>query len=540
MHLTLLDPFTARSKVRIALGVILLACLASHAAGISAIEFTGEDEVMFMQTGLTVLYGLLGHFGRVAELFVFYYPPLQSMVPTPFMAVWGASEWTLRLPGVLAGVLTCGLLYLVVRQCGSDRRVALLASLLYGVSGIAGNNKFALTCGILAPGLIVAAHGLARFLTAEDERVEGRALMECAAGLVWSTLSLQDGLFYIPIVALAYWRKKGWQVSSGAGRAMGVLVAGVAVYALLWIVTPRLLAPDSAGGFLKVKTILSQLGAFRVTDLFYSFYTATSWVAIMLAAVLLPLGLKAGTSSLRWMALFYGFPLALWVFAFDYPNVRSAHMLNAFPGFCALWATGAIAAWDALRRRSGIPARLVLAALSLLVVWAIASIALQNAVLYGTDRIPGNLASVLGPVSTSHFAQGRRYERFGQHAAGLYVRERTRPDQGVLCNLGGSFAAYYAHRPGSGLRQLAVYGVDSNRWKVANIRYLVAAPSLSLPAGSPDRRELTLAAQVLIDGRISLAIYDLWGEATEPCVIDGDAVRAQFVAQGTPWREMIR
>jgi hypothetical protein len=240
------------------------------------------------------------------------------------------------------------------------------------------------------------------------------------------------------------------------------------------------------------------------------------------------------------VALFYGLPLALWTFAFDYSNVRAGHMLNAFPGFCSLWAAGALALWDALRRRSGIPSRLALVAFSMLLVWAVASMALQNAVLYGTDRIPSNLASTLGPVSSHHFAQDRRYERFGQHAAGLYVREHTRPDQAVLCNLGGSFAAYYAHRPGSDLRQLAVYGADPNRWKSANIRYFVATPSSSLPAGSPDRRAFKLAGQVLIDGRVSLVIYDLWGETAEPCIIDGDAGRARFVAQGTPWRDMIK
>lgn len=540
MQSLLVTTLSERSRVGIALGFILLVCLASHAMGISAIEFTGEDEVMFMQTGLTVLHGLLGHFGRMAELFTFYYPPLQSMVPTPFMVVWGASEWTLRLPGVLAGVLTCGLLYLVVRRCSSDRRIALLASLLYAISGIAGNNKFALTCGILAPGLIIAAYGLVRFLTAEAEREEGRALMICAAGLVWSIMSLQDGLFYIPVIFLAYWRKKGCRFSPGSGWPFAVLIAGVVTYGLFWIVMPSLVAPGSAGGFLKVMTILSQLGAFRVTDLFYSFYTATSWIAILLAAVFMPLGLKVGTSSLRWVALFYGLPLALWTFVFDYPNVRSAHMLNAFPGFCALWAVGAFAVWGVLRRQSFIYNRLALVGLSALLVWSIASMALQNAVLYGTDRIPGNRASMLGPLSPSHLAQGRRYERLGQHAAGLYVRERTQPEQAVLCNLGGSFAAYYARRPDGSLQKLVENGSDPGKWKSSNIRYLVAAPSRPLPAGSPDRNALKVAGQIMIDGNVSLVIYDLWNELAETHLLDGKAGRAQFAALGRPWSDMVR
>ena len=245
-----------------------------------------------MQNGLTVLHGLLGHFSRVAELFLFYYPPLQSMVPTPFMAVWGASEWTLRLPGVLAGVLTCGLLYLVVRQCGSDQ-----ACCPPGQPPLRDQRycREQQVCAHLRhPGSRPDYCCIRYCLVSErneDERIEGRALIVCAIGLVWSIMSLQDGLFYIPVIML--WRigarRAGGFHPAPAGRWVSSSPAWsrMRCYGSLY---PALLAPGSGGGFLKVKTILSQLGCLPRTDLFYSFYTATSWVAILLAAVLLPLG----------------------------------------------------------------------------------------------------------------------------------------------------------------------------------------------------------------------------------------------------------
>jgi len=495
---------------------------------------------MFMINGLGFLDGITGHFGRLFGIFLFYYPPIQSIAPIPFIAGFGASEWTMRLPSAIAGILICAFLFRIVRRITADTRVALLASLLYAVSGVAGNNKFALTGGLLSLGLIVAFDGLSQFLGSKDERICNRALFWCAAGLIWATLSLQDGLFYVPILAIAYWTKYRFKVSRGTFPAVAFLVAGIGGYLLCWILLPKLLCPTASFGAQKVSTILSQLGACRLRELVGGYTTATSLPVIGLSVLLLPLGFIRGATLLRWMTLFYGFPLFLWTFVFDYPNLRVSHLLVAFPLFCALWATSSIKIWDSLRQRSGVYSHAASWLWIILMIWSVAATALQNAYLFGTDRLSKKQASLLGPVSTGNLPQGRRFNRFGQHAAGLWIRDNTPSGQKILCNLGGSFAAYYAQRDDVPLDYLLKNLTNTASWKADHARYLVYSSYFPMPKGCPSLQSYTPAAKLVMDGQTVLTIYDLWNETSQCTELDYRSARRHFAQQHTSWRDYLR
>jgi len=522
------------------LGLILLVALLSNFAGIRAIEFTGEDEVMFMVNGLSFLDGISGHLGRILEIFLFYYPPLQSIVPLPFVAGFGASEWTMRLPSALAGVLICAFLFRIVRRITADSRSALLASLLYAASGVSGNNKFALTGGLLSLGLIITFDGLSQFLESTNERTKNRALFWSAFGLIWATLSLQDGLFYIPTLAMAYGTQYRFKISRGTLPALIFLIIGIGGYILCWILLPRILCPSSSFGAQKVSTLLSQLGACRLRELMGGYTTATSLPVIGLALILLPLGFFKGSTLLHWMTLFYGFPLFLWTFVFDYPNLRVSHLLVAFPLFCALWAQGSIKIWDSLHQRANGFSCATPWLWILLMAWSVSATALQNVFLFGTDRLPQKQASLLGPVSPDYLPQGRRFTRFGQHAAGIWIRENTPPDQKILCNLGGSFSAYYAKRNDAPLNRLVSNGSNTARWKADNIRYLVHSSYFSMPKGCPSLELYTPAAQLVMDGHPILTIYDLWNETAHASELDYESAKLYFAQHYTSWRDYLR
>jgi 4-amino-4-deoxy-L-arabinose transferase-like glycosyltransferase len=501
------------------LAVVLAVALGTHLRGICAIEFTGEDELLFMRVSEAFLRLAAGQHRAAAEIVTFYYPPLQALLPAPLVALFGAQEWTMRLPGALCGAAVAAVLHAIVREASGDRRAALLAALAYALSGVCANNKFALTSGVLSLGLAVGCLGLVRLVSRRDAAEQDRALLLAALGLVWAMMTLPDGFFCLPVLGLAWWRRRRLSWSRASVTAWAVVAAWTVAYGFGWIALPRILLPQQPGGMMKLANLLADLGTFRLWDLAGSFVTASSVPAVVL---ILPAGLavlRPRGGAMRWMAAYYGLPLLLWTFVFGYANVRTAHLLHAWPLFCALLGAGAVRIADHLGRPGG-GGRALCAAWAAAVGLALAGAAWNNARLNLTDRLDRRIAWIHGPASLEMLPQGRRFERLGQRTAGRFVRKHSPEGCGVISNTGGSFGDYYARRPAFPTALLSEIGDDPAAWKERNVRFVLQDPGRALPAPAGLLEQWPVAAEVRRGRRTTLLLRDLWKETASAAVID--------------------
>lgn len=514
-------------------GVDLAICTALFLAAASAqmptvfrAEFTGEDEYLFSLMSIEWIRLALGYDEAFQRIAAFYYPPLQSLLPAPLMWFFGPSEWVMRLPGALFAAAAVPLLYAWVRNAGESRATAAVAGLMMGLMGVLANHAYALTCGLFIFGATLSASGLARFIEAESTRIADRGWLRACGGWFFAATALPDAYFYLPVLGLAYLRKRRFVFTPAALAGIALVIAWTAAYAVWWIYLPSVRIGSIAGGEHKIKTLFSALGTIRLGELVRSFASGSSWIAVALAPLLMPLGWRRAGKGLRWAGAYFGVPLALWTFVFDYSNVRSGHMLLAFPFYAALWAIGA---GDAARRASahGAVARAVVAGLF---TAALVSGLWQSFALHMTDRVP---ESRLGPtwwVLKGFYPEGRRLVVHGQHAAAVWILRRAPPDQLVAANLGGSFGEYYTWRRIADARLLAACARDPARARAERVRYYAHSLRAPLPhtLTEADISDLPISAEVRHRGETVMRIYDLWREPRELAILDADAGRRRM------------
>jgi hypothetical protein len=456
----------------------------------------------------------------MCQVFAFYYPPLQALLPAPLIALFGLNTWTLRLPGALCGAAAAVLLFWTIdRGEGRNRRAALLAGVLAAAGGVVANHHYALTNGIFSLGAAICALGLARFMDSPDDTAEDRWLLVGSVGIVWAAMTLPDAYFGLPVLALAYVCRRGFRFTRSALTAAGMIILWTVVYGVFWFWLPRCWQED-VGSRSKVQAILSQLGAFRVQDLMMSFAAASSWPMLILAPILLPLGWTQAARGLRWVVGVYVFPLLLWTFAFDYPNVRASHMLVAFPAYAMLWSLGAFRLFDLSRTHSSwisAAAAVVLAATVLSALW-------QASVLHVADIVPEERRGPSWLVLKGYYPQGRCVDVLGQPAAGWWVRSHSETNAGVCSNLGGAFSDYYAARPHCPLSRLPELAHDAEAARGSGVRFYAH----SLETGQPPETaldELPVALEVRHRNQTILRLYDLWRECRETEVLDASEGR---------------
>lgn len=502
-------------------------------------EFIGEDEMLFTLMGIEWIRWALGAADALERITAFYYPPLQSAIAAPLIWIWGPVEWAVRLPGALCAAAASPLLYTLMRREGATPLASGIAAGMLALCSVLANHAYALTCGLFIFGATLSACGLARFVRAATEREADRGWLIAAIGWVLSALSLPDAFFYLPVLALAYGWRRQFRITGAAFLGMLLILGWIAAYALLWIYLPSVREAGVSGGEHKIKTALSSIGTFRLGELIHSFASGSSWIAVALSPLLIPLGWRSANRGLRWVTIYFALPLGVWTFVLDYANVRSAHMLLSFPAFAALWGGGAMGMYQRARRLSAWAAA---AAVFLLVV-ALASGLWQSLVLHVTDRIP---ASWWGPswwVLRDVYPQNRRLEMFGQHAAAVWIDRRAAADQGVVGNLGGSFASYYAARFSASTEHLDVWARDPNRARADRVRFYVHSlrqpPPQKLTAEM--RAEIPVAANVWYRGAPILEIYDLWGELNTAAALDLEQGRRRMrEIQNTRWKAQKR
>lgn len=498
-------------------------------------EFTGEDELLFARMGVEWIRVALGIPGAFERIQMFYYPPLQSMSAAPLIWIWGPVEWVVRLPGAAAAAVAAPLLFWMMRRSGAAALVQWCAAAMMSLHGVLANHAYALTCGLFAGSSMLSAVGLYRFVSDTGEKSYKIGWIVACAGWVLMAASLPDAFFYLPVLAVAYAWRRGFRVGLVEGIGWGLILLWTAVYAFFWFWEPRIPGGTHTGAWHKIHVAFSNFGAFRIRELFESFAAGSSWLAVMLAPICLPLGWRVADHGMRAVALYFALPLGIWTFVLGYANVRSAHMLLAFPAYAALWSLGAHEAG----RRIGTRHQFVGLLFKIVAATAVITGVVQAVLLHGGDfheltkRLPDWVAY------EECYPQGRRLEILGQAAAGVWIRRGTLESISVYSPLGGSFDQYYCERPPIRSEMVGQLVNNIEEAKSHNARYL------ALPARNPEPRlmariaanEIPLVAKVQYRGKDVLHIFDLWREPREPAILDAEKGRRRFrEIQAEQWR----
>lgn len=509
--------------------VFLLALLA-HLPSALWSEFIGEDELLFTMSSLSWIKLAHGVPDAFREITSFYYPPLQSLLMVPLVWWFGPTEWAVRLPGALCGSGSAVLLYAILRSAHAPLLACRLASLLGALGGILANSVYAVTVGPFLFGITWSAYGVARFAEATTKREADRALWTGATGWVWAAMSMPDAYFYLPVMCWLYFRARGFRFSPSAILSISLMGLWIFSYAWFWLLRPALQHAGMSGGEHKISELLSSFGTVRIHELALTLVSISSWIMALSAPLLVLVGWRASSIGIRATTWYFGVPLAMWTFVFDYSNVRASHMALAFPAFAMLWAAGIARLSEIARARSRIVHGLVMA-----FAWlTLLSVAWQSYALHMTDRKRGPSIAVLHDF----YPSGRRLLTYGQPAAGAWLMGNSPPSERVVSNLGGAFGPLYAFRVAAHIRDLASYAADPDVARVASVRWYVH--SLIWESEPNALLGIPVALEVHHRGEVILRVYDLWrkhGGAAD--IVDAEEGREQFErARTDAWQRM--
>lgn len=513
--------------------VLFLAAFAAQGPIVFCSEFTGEDEVLFAVMSLEWIRVGLGIPGAFEKIQFFYYPPLQSLISAPLVWFFGPTEWSMRLPGAFMASLAAPLLFLIMRGAGASSFAQWIAAGMIALHGVLANHAYALTCGLFTGASAICAFGIREFVEQSERARQSCGWMIASMGWVLMAATLPDAYFHLPVLLALYAWKRRFRADRMDIVGFLLLVLWIVAYGYFGVIQPALRDSDQSGTAHKIRLILSDIGTFRVRELVSSFAAGSSWPAVLLSLILVPLGWREASTGLRAIVFFFAFPLALWTFVFGYSNVRSAHMLLAFPAYAALWALGAsrmARVAQTISPQMAITTRAAIICAFLVGLW-------QSCSLYWikSPRLAERSPSWL--VEKSVYPQGRRLEEFGQSAASVWIQRRTPEDVSVLSTLGGAFADYYCKRPSWRIEDLERYLADPSSAREAQARYFAVHIH---PQTQPLRERLassgaTLSAEIRVGDRAVLSIYDLWREPRDPALIDAKKGRKRFEEIHRAW-----
>jgi len=178
--------------------------------------------------------------------------PLASLVQVPFIALLGPTAIASALPFAIAGAFAAPIAWLIGRDAGAGRHVALGAGILTAVPGLSlmymtQPDNFSLYQPLVAGSLLLAARGLRR-------RPRAFALAGLLAGL--ATLSRNDGVLVLGALGLAFlWDRVGAWRSGGARTPRVPLAAAIGALTLFALaVTPWYLRQLATFGQLSPST----------------------------------------------------------------------------------------------------------------------------------------------------------------------------------------------------------------------------------------------------------------------------------------------
>ena len=498
-------------RTKLILGFLLIFGVAAffHLWRLGVPDLIGEDEYLHTQVGKAAIRFLHGDMNAIVGVLQHQYPPLQPITSAVSVSVFGMNEWAIRLPGALAGIAACMLFYWWMTRA-LLWPWAVFAGFLFAVSGAVGNHRYALAGGWLSVWMIIVAWALWEFMEAGDQAAEDRACLWASLGVACGIMSMQDSLFWLPVLSVAYVAKRGGRLSVGACRSIAIAGVSLLAYLIGWYLIPALWFKYS-GSADKLHTAMATLGAFRINDLVGTLRTAFGANLLIGSVFIFWFGLIGFRRGDKWVATLYGFYTVIWVNVLNYQNVRACHLIHILPFYIYMVVRGLSWVWTRVSDDTSAiiraPARVVLV---VFVTFALTGTACQTIANQLTDSFPAGFSHVFGEMDSSHPAQSRTFKRYGFKLAGDYLREHMLPGERLVCPLSGVFGGFYV---GKAQAVSSEFDWDRliRRGSCGKTRWWVGPPS-QIPSRVPSQN--MQVASVCVDGHTQIVILDLQGGVT--------------------------
>lgn len=497
---------------------VLLVAAFAHLFRLGQGEFVGEDEALVM---VKVARQFLWRedLRNLGALLTSAHPPLRLLVATPSVALFGPTEFGLRLPNALAGILVCLWTYRVGRRL-FGQQAGLLAAAFIAVSGMSGVYRSANGIGLFTWLLLGAFDALLTSLAAADRSQERRTLTTAAVWLGLATWTFVEGGVFAVTSALLYgWQRRQWKPLI---RPALIYAGFVLLYALIWVLLPTVLLGDdgASGNASHILGRVQALGAWNGPAFVGRLLTQASPGLALLLVIGLLVQLRRWDLGSTLVAAFVLPHWLIWMVLLEQPQ---GHELYLLPWWAMLAAAGlaSIAGPDAPVWQRG--ATVIVVALVLgVALW-------QTYVIYLQAHIAATRANAVWFDEQWLVAGAPRFVQWGQPAAGVYIRTHAGPQERIVTDFGGSLELYYAGRPSHGFAPESTAPTPAliAAGRANGIRFLVRRVAASW---SPPPGEITPACLITVRGLPSLAIYDLDNPQTVPEIWAAEQVSPQFYA----------
>jgi hypothetical protein len=513
--------------------IIIFISIFFHFYRLDLLEFVGEDEALVMNKIVRLLHWRTD-VRNLGSLLTAAHPPLRYLVSLPFVYFFGATEFWLRFPHALAGVLAVYWIYRI-SSLVFGHRSGLLAALVLSVSSISAAYRSANGIGVFTLFVLVALECLIR---SEHSNTPGNItkwLSFTSLSLGLATITFLEGVvFVLPVVYFIYKRKLKWKIMV---KPFVIYVFFAGGYLLIWNILPKILSilgflpPVLGGNASHLIKRLSLLGDFNLIDTIGAIIVTNS-----LPMFLFFIGIGFIQKKYLWqkarIPILYFVPhVILWLFVFQNPCGHGAYVT---PLLALLIGGGVSWLWTISNRQIG---QLKLFT-SVLFMGALILTGWQNYVLNLQSDIKPTLRSLI--YFEESFMQepcgAPRFTFVGKAAAGLFVRENGRPTEQVLTDIGGNMELFYAGLPHTSakIQDLEQFLTDKDTMQTMGIHFLVVQNNKDYSF----TQSRVPAAIVSVRGHRTLYIYDLWEDHTHPLVLEAEEMRNDFYEKFGFWTEI--
>lgn len=165
-----------------------------------------QDEAVGGYDAFCILHSLKDHHGNflpvLFESFEDWVSPLLTYLTVPFVAVFGLTEWAIRLPGALAGTAAVVLMFVLARQLGCQTWAALFGAMLLAFSPWhVPLSRWAIPPSVLTTMMLFALVTFFWAVDAKGKRPLVRWLLFVVAAALW-TYSYPTQKLFAPLAIL--------------------------------------------------------------------------------------------------------------------------------------------------------------------------------------------------------------------------------------------------------------------------------------------------------------------------------------------------
>lgn len=511
---------------------ILLIAVFFHFYRLGLIEFLGEDEAQVMSKVVRLLHWQTD-IRNAGALLTTSHPPVRYLVSLPFVAIFGTTEFWIRFPHALAGLLSVYWVYRLGQLIFNRVEIGLIAALITAVSGISSTYKSANGIGIFTLLLLIGLEFLIRYRQADLDEDKIKWLNYVSLSLGLATITFLEGVMFVFAIGLliVVWKPK-LRTLIWPCLIYGGILGG---YLIVWHILPaiavylNLLPPVAGNNSGHLIQRLSEFGAFNLGSLIGSLSATNSIFFVIMALCFITL-----QRNYLWKqastAIVYFLPHSfIWLFGFRVPCGHGAYVTPLLAllfggGFWALWQAKTSVGWHWLMGAG-------LALTIFLTGWQTYLVNLQGSIerswknlVYFDDNL------FVLPCGAPDFRV------LGQTTAGLFVRDNGKPNEYIVTDFGGSMELYYAGLPhlSETLDDLKPHLSDPSLMKEKGIHFLVVrepeavTPYLIAPP----------SAIVSVNDIETLFIYDLWKTSAETQLLESGINRPQFYRKYGTWQRI--